>query len=229
MATELAGIRRAIRDPDRRGVTLHVTGVGKQRTLDSFGGVMAASPQSVIMVGFCGAADPALRTGDLHVATRFCDSSAAQSYPIDADADLASAAIAAATQCGAHVVTGPSATVSAMADVAAKSAVRASMDAASVNMEDYWAASAARSFPVPFASIRVVLDTADEELPAWLAAAVDNPPRVALGLAAHPRSAPGVLRLARQANLARRNLTRCVVGVIDTLTARQSELTAVAS
>ena len=228
MATELSGIRRAIRNPGSRGMALHVTGVGHKPTLANIAGIMAASPRGVIMMGFCGAADPGLRTGDLHVADYFHSVDVAQSGPVAADPALSADLTAAARQSAARVVTEPSATVGAVAGAVVKAAVRASTGAASVNMEDYWAAKAARAAGVPFASVRAVLDTADAELPAWLSDPSDSAARVAWGLAGHPGRAAALLRLARQARVARRNLTLTMLTAIEMMTAPHSALTAVA-
>ena len=171
------------------------------------------------MVGFCGGADPHLRTGDLHVADSFHNAADPQSAPIAADPVLASAIASAAGPAATRVATGPSATVASVADPVVKSAVRASANAVSVNMEDYWAARAARDAGVPFASVRAVLDPADEELPAWIADRAGRPSGIALGLVAHPGRCVALLRLARQAQAARGSLTRCVLAAIETLAA----------
>lgn len=225
MATELAGIRRAIRNPARRDVTMRVAGVGRAATIAGVSAVAAESPRAVIMVGFCGGADPGLRTGDIHVASAYHNTGAPASDVIPADPGLSSAIIAAARgRSGRMVAMEPSATVDAVAGPAVKSAVREAMGAASVNMEDYWAADAARAAGVPFASVRAVLDAAGDDLPPWVS---ENVARTAGRVVAHPRRVPGLVRVAGQAMIARRNLTRCVVALIDALASPQSSLSAV--
>ena len=71
MATELSGIRRAIRDPESRGIAFSLTGVGAARTRASIQRIAESEPEAIIMVGFCGGADPGLRVGDLHVASAY--------------------------------------------------------------------------------------------------------------------------------------------------------------
>ena len=189
MATELAGIRRAVRNPAGCGVVFHVTGVGQGATVANIARIAASRPDALIMAGFCGAADPALRTGDLHIASAF--QRAGRPGGIAADADWSTRIAATARQSGVHAVTGPAATVGGIANPQVKAAARRDTGAASVNMEDYWAAGVAAAAGVPFASVRAVLDTAIEELPAYLAGAGDNPARIAWSLAAHPGRAPG--------------------------------------
>ena len=226
MATELAGIRRAVRNPAGCGVAFHVTGVGQGATVANIARIAAGRPDALIMAGFCGAADPALRTGDLHIASAF--QRAGRPDGIAAAAGWSTRIAAAARQSGVHAVTGPSATVGGIANPQVKAAARRDTGAASVNMEDYWAAGVAAAAGVPFASVRAVLDTAIEELPAYLAGAGDNPARIAWSLAAHPGRAPGLLRLARQSYMARRSLTRCLLAAISVLAAPEPALTAAA-
>ena len=231
MTTELAGIRRRARDAQIRGASFHVAGVGEARVSSATMNLITAdSPDAVIMAGFCGAADRSLETGDIHVADYFhvLDGSGTRRAGIAANADLASGLTAAALSSGCRVVTTASATVPTVAGVAAKSAVRASLGAASVNMEDYWAAFAARSAGVPFVSVRTVLDTADQELPPWISSYAESASRAALHLVTHPGRISALLKISRQAGLARRQLTRCLVATLDTLTPSQNSRAAVA-
>ena len=218
MATELSGIRRAIRDPESRGIAFSLTGVGAARTRASIQRIAESEPEAIIMVGFCGGADPGLRVGDLHVASAYHSVGATLSDTISADPDLSASIITAARRrCNRVVCTGPSATVDAVAGAAVKLAVHEATGAASVNMEDYWAADVARAAGVPFASIRAVLDTAGEHLPDWISENGESAVRIIGRLASHPRRVPGLIRIARQVMIARRNLTCCVAGLIDTL------------
>ena len=218
MATELAGARRAIGDPHGSGVLLRVIGVGRQRAQAGIAAVAAESPTAIVMIGFCGAADPSLRTGDLHVAEVFL--STERSGPITADPILAARMRSWADRSAARLVGGPSATIGAIADTNAKSVLHAETGAMSVNMEDYWAASVAAAHGIPFGSVRAVLDTAEDELPAYLGETGDGIIDVLRGLATHPGSIPGLVRLARKAQVARARLADCVSGALDGLPAQ---------
>ncbi len=215
MATELAGLRRAIGDPQGSGVTLRVIGVGRQRAEAGIAAVAAESPAAILAVGFCGAADPGLLTGDLHVAEEF--HSADCSEPIAADPTLAGRMWSWADRSATRLVGGPSITIAAIADANAKSALHAATGAMSVNMEDYWAASTASAYGIPFASVRAVLDTAQDDLPEYLINAGYGIFGVLRGLVTHPGSVPDLIRLARKARVARANLTDCVSGWLDSL------------
>ena len=218
MATELSGIRRAIRNPESRGLCFYVTGIGKTATISGYSPIAQCRPKAVIMAGFCGSADPDLRTGDLHVAASFHHG---ENNSISADAELSSAMFASARSQGVNVSNEPSITVSSIVGPAAKAKLRRSAGVASVNMEDYWAASAAAAAGVPFASVRAVLDTADQFLPEHLTAGDVRPARVVLNAVIRPGRLPTLLKLAMQSRLAYRNLTRCVLDTIDALAAAQ--------
>lgn len=219
MATELSGIRRAVREPESRGLCFYVTGIGKAATITGFVPIAQGRPRAVIMAGFCGAVDPHLRTGDLHVAASFRHG---ENNSIPADAELSSAMFASARSQGVKVSDAPSITVGSIAGPAAKAELRRSTGIASVNMEDYWAASAAAAAGVPFASVRAVLDTADQSLPEYLTAKDTRPARVVVNAVIRPVRMPTLLKLAMQSRSACRNLTRCVLDTIDALAGSQA-------
>ena len=215
LATEIAGVRRAIGASHGNAVTSRVTGVGRQRTEDGVAAVAELSPTAIVMIGFSGGVDPNLLTGDLHVTEVF--HSLEEMEPITAAPELTNSVKAWACGKRPRLVYGPSVTVNAIADSKSKSALHAATGAMSVNMEDYWAASTASAYGIPFASVRVVLDTAQDELPEYLANAGDGTFGVLRGLVTYPGSVPDLIRLARKARVARANLTDCVSGWLDSL------------
>lgn len=225
MATELAGIRRAVREPQGRGVAFYVTGVGRAATEAGFARIVAERPDAALLVGFCGGADPELRAGDLHIAAAFRHGSKNGCVP--ADGALSAAILDAARRSGIRAVNQPSETVNVIADAAFKTELHRSNGVVSVNMEDYWAATAAAASGVPFASVRVVLDTAGQSLPDYLAERDVHPAGVALNAAIRPGRLPALVKLGRQSHLARRNLTRCVLAAIDALDVRPPSLAGV--
>ena len=209
MATELAGIRRAIRDPQGRGMTLDVIGIGKFPATANVARIAERKPDAIVLVGFCGGGDPDLVPGDLHIADSFLGPDRSDS--IVADAGLTAGLSSAAKAAGGRVVAGPSATVAAVASASLKSELYESAGAVTVNMEDYWVAHTARAAGVPFASVRAVLDPARVELPGYVADSGGKAAPVALGLAGHPGRMLGLWRLARQARAARNSLTVAVL------------------
>ncbi len=213
MATELAGVRQAISDPHGSGMMLRVVGVGRQRTEAGIEAVAAESPTAIALIGFCGATDPGLLTGDLHVAEVF--HSIDRPGPIPADPTLAGRIRSWADRSATRCVGGPSATVTAITGAKRKSGLRAETGSLSVNMEDYWAARVAAAHGIPFASVRAVLDTAGDEIPDYLGGMGNGIIHVLRGLATHPGSAAVLIRLARKAQIARARLADCVSGALD--------------
>lgn len=213
MATEIADIRRALGGPHEDEVTLRVTGVGKQPTESGIADAIASGPPvAIVMVGFCGAVSPQLRTGDLHVARTFYASG--MPGPIEADPDLVARLESWAHAANSRLVGGASVTVNRIAGRHEKSAIHAAHGAMSVNMEDYWAARTAASHGTSFASVRAVLDTSDDELPDYLNDIGEGAWQALRGAARHPESVPALIRLASQARMARRSLTACVSGLL---------------
>ena len=223
MDTELTGIRRHVGSPGWAHVSLHLTGIGPTATVNSVSAIAAASsdamrPEGIIMVGFCGATDPSLRTGDLHIARSFRRSDHPGEIPADSNLHLA---LCDATRRRVYnvthdkkVTTQPSATVSAVANAATKAGLWQSLGATSVNMEDYWAAQVAADAGIPFASVRVVLDTAEQTLPDYVTTG-GSTTMVAISSVIHPQRLLRLTQLARQIRVARRSLTRCVSNFVD--------------
>ena len=216
MAIEATGIRRELRRIPDSVATLHIGGVGRQRITAAVARLADGPqrPDAIILAGCCGALDPNLKTGDIHLAPSFRIPESEAT--IAADARLVAALINAdgIDQVAAQ---SPSVTVAAIAQPDAKADLR--RYGATVNMEDYHAARAAAAAGIPFAAVRAVLDTAGQSLPAGLDAAAGRPGRIAAGLARRPALLPELVRLRRQMLLTRRNLTRCVM---DAVRAHQS-------
>ena len=220
MAVEAAGIQRALRRlPDARA-GVRVTGIGRERIAAGVAQAAAEGATAILAAGFCGALDPALRAGDLHIAGEFHANGHSGDYGgVPADAIPADARLTARLRAAApDAAAGPSVTVAGIAQPDAKATLWQTGAGRTVNMEDYWAAQAAAGAGLPFASVRAVLDTAGQSLPDCLAA--DNITggagtlRLALGVAGHPGRAPALARLARQSRQAQQSLTRCVMAAL---------------
>ena len=212
MPTELRGIRRRLGRPNPAQLSLHVAGIGRPAA-SAAAAQIAAGADAILMVGFCGAASPHLATGDLHAAAAFQCADGAP--PIPAAATLLAAIHSAAQSSNAPVsaAAAPSITTPAIANAAAKQTLWRQHGAASVNMEDYWVAQAAQAANIPFASIRAVLDTAEQTIPDYIGSAA-APASIAMQTVAHPGRLPQLARLAGQAQVARRSLTRCVTAFV---------------
>ena len=217
MEQELAGLRDAqwsgqldARAPvlgiDRPPWDLQVVGIGKNaavavqsllaRKLDGSG--RQNEPASgLLLLGFAGAVDPALGTGELVLSSRYCHEAEQKEY-LRPDPEMWRHAIAAAGNMDRHVTQVESLTVDdVVATPQAKEVIAKRHSVSIVDMEDYWIASAARDAGVPFLSARVVLDRADQTLPSYLPGLARSRARAILSTTFMPWRIPVLARLAR--------------------------------
>ncbi len=139
-----------------KGTRTLVSGADPERLAALLAG-QQADVSAVLSFGIAGGLDPSLVPGDLVAATRIRASAGA--WP----ADMAWAAwLARATAARLGVLAGANA---AVADPAAKKALRAMTGAVAVDMESQQAAAFAARRGLPFAALRAVADTAEEALP----------------------------------------------------------------
>jgi len=147
------------------------------------------SVDRVVSIGFCGALDPALRIGDIVVSGEVPE------------------------ELGASFVQGDVLSLDRVAITAAeKGELRASTQAAVVEMESAAVARKAREWEMPFGCVRVVSDVADENLPLDFNRYRDadgrfSRTRIALAAMSHPFTVlPGLIRLDRNCRLAAERL-----------------------
>jgi len=143
----------------------------------------------VVSIGFCGALDPTLRIGDIVVSGEVPE------------------------ELGASFVQGDVLSVDRVAITATeKGELRASTQAAVVEMESAAVARRAREWEMPFGCVRVVSDIANENLPLDFNRYRDadgrfNRTRIALAALGHPFTVlPGLIRLDRNCRLAAERL-----------------------
>jgi len=147
------------------------------------------SVDRVVSIGFCGALDPALRIGDIVVSGEVPE------------------------ELGASFVQGDVLSLDRVAITAAeKGELRASTQAAVVEMESAAVARKAREWDMPFGCVRVVSDVADENMPLDFNRYRDadgrfSRTRIALAAMGHPFTVlPGLIRLDRNCRLAAERL-----------------------
>jgi adenosylhomocysteine nucleosidase len=143
----------------------------------------------MVSIGFCGALDPALRIGDIVISGEVPE------------------------ELGASFVQGDVLSVDRVAITAAeKGELRASTQAAVVEMESAAVARKAREWEMPFGCVRVVSDVADENLPLDFNRYRDadgrfSRTRIALAAMGHPFTVlPGLIRLDKNCRLAAERL-----------------------
>jgi adenosylhomocysteine nucleosidase len=215
MERELAFLRRSLRGQAAGSFLFQVSGTGKARALRGVEALFQSpnAPGHILSVGFAGALTEELRTGDLVLSRRLYATGEEQAVESDgALLELAQETLEA--QGNPRHFVADSLTVGApVCTVSEKKAFAARTSAWIANMEDYWVGGQAALHGVPFLSVRVVLDTADQEIPEFAAALGDRGPLMQALVAsakciARPGNLPVLLKLSRQTRTAQASLER---------------------
>ncbi len=198
-----------------------VSGVGREKAAHAAAAVIEAHrPKMVISAGFGGALCADLRRNDILVATSVCREEGEQ-WPLDRSTDLR----------WPRCFTGKMLTVDRVIRTAEeKRRLRAATGADMVEMETSAVVEACRRLGVPVAAVRVVIDTADEQLPPHLDTIVRQQSKArqwgaALGaIFARPSSVGELYQLKENAILASDRLAKFLVEFIAANAAGGSEL-----
>ena len=219
MEQELIGLRRELLYiEDATGVhpqvDFRVIGVGPDRSGATLAEILRnneSNVDGVLVLGVAGGVDPELETGDLLLADRYAlQNGAAQQagHAIHPNADMLRSGQQAALDLSVPVFDGGALTVNHLVtQPAEREELRIQYQIRSVNMEDYKAAQAARENGVPFMSVRVVLDTANQSLPGYLPGLAKSPYRVITNVLLMPWRIPTMLKLKKQLQLCQAVLT----------------------
>ncbi|MBI3852128.1 MAG: hypothetical protein HY298_17865 [Verrucomicrobia bacterium] len=185
----------------RTDVAILITGIGQnnaQRSVRDF--LRQHSPQRVFTCGFAGGLNPKLKIGDVIFLTV---------YP-DLDKALAeSGASPASLFCAQRIVT----------TAAEKQELRRTTGADAVEMESGAIQAVCRERGIPCATVRVISDTANEDLPlnfnrlAKPDMSLDYG-KLALAIAKSPAQIPALLRLQKNCRFAAEQLARVLAKVI---------------
>lgn len=219
MERELSGLRREISSvKSNRSSDLRVVGVGKSRSRTRLREILKAgsgtSPRVLLMLGFAGAVDPELKTGDLVLSSKYYVEFPGEDY-LPPDSEMRQNAIIAAANAGFPVHHLDSLTVDGIVSTSSvKAALGEKYPVGIVGMEDYWLALTAQDSEVPFISVRAVLDTAHQHLPVYLPGLSQGRSLDVLRMVAMPWRVPPLLKLAYQARIAQQSLTRFAVSFV---------------
>ncbi len=219
MERELSGLRREISsDRSVDSLDLRVAGIGISRRQSGLREILRSAadgqPRGVLMLGFAGAVDRKLKTGDLVLSSRYYLDAHSEKF-LTSDPAMRQSAIIAAANAGLPVTYSDSLTVDAIvATPEAKAALAEKYPVGIVEMEDYWLAATIQDAGVPFISARVVLDTAHQSLPGHLLGLSQGRTQDVLRTVAMPWRVPALLRLAYQARIARQALSRFALSFI---------------
>jgi uridine phosphorylase len=186
-----------------RDIQILLTGMGPDNARSAFAQLLArARPARVITSGFAGALNPAL-TAETIV------------FGEDTPPDLAAKLRAMGAQPGRfHCATTVATTVRE------KEALRQATGADAVEMESGVIREACRLQGIPCATVRVILDTAQQNLPLDFNRLLNehlqlDPVKLSAALAAAPGKIPALLRLRRQAQAAAKTLAQALVALLE--------------
>ena len=193
--------------PDRNRPMLYCAGASAERAREGALGLVAEGAVALLSIGIAGGLDAALRPGDIVLPDTVLCSGGAQHHASEAwhaavVPDLPRVAIGALLAAQAP-----------LASVAEKAAVRAASGALAVDMESGAVAKAAAEARLPFLALRVIADPADRAIPATALRGIApdgsrRPLAVLLGLMRRPSDLAPLVRLARDSDVALRQLRR---------------------
>ena len=218
MEEELVRLRRDLDALQRSGglgfpVEVHRVGIGPKRSGSNMASVLSKGkrlPHGVLMLGVAGAVDPAMETGEMVLARSYVpDSGDEAGSPLAPDATMLEQAEAASVVLRMPISRTPSLTVNHLiSELDERQELRRKYGVASVNMEDHAVASAAADAGVPFISVRVILDTADQSLPGYLPGLSKGGSAMLTEVLLKPWRIPTLRRLKSQMDLCQSVLTR---------------------
>ena len=219
MERELSGLRREISSlRSGHDLGLAVVGIGKSQSQAGVREILNAGsggpPRQLLMLGFAGAVDQDLKTGDLVLSNRYHVESPGEEFLMP-DPKMRQNGMLAAANAGLAMHHVDSLTVDQIVSTpAAKAALAEEHQVGIVEMEDYWLSAAAQEARVPFVSARAVLDTAQQSLPSYLPGLSQGRAADVLRAVAAPWQVPALVGLAYQSRIARLTLSRFAASFI---------------
>jgi adenosylhomocysteine nucleosidase len=198
-----------------RSIAIVESGVGREKAAQGTHALIEGhQPAWVISAGFAGALQPGMKHGDIVMADSLAD---AQGKRLSLDLKISSESLA--NRPGLHV--GRLLTLDRVVYRAAeKQSLGREHDALAVDMESWAVAEVCRQEKVRLLCIRVISDTADEELPPEIGQLVQQKTTAARigavtgALWRRPSSAKDMLKLKENALIASDRLAKFLAGVI---------------
>ena len=233
MGAELAGLRREVEEFQASHRTkfqaeFHLLGVGPERSGVSMAKLLETElldnrrpgagrgknkkADGVLLLGVAGAVVSELETGSLLLAGRYAvdvpGSEPKATAVLEPDAEMLKQAELAAAKLGMPINQGTSLTVDHLVGhPRERQQLREKYRVDSINMEDYTVAEAAAKAGVPFLSVRIVLDTASQQLPDYLEGLSRSKFRLLTRVLGMPWRIPTLWRIKNQLTLCQAVIT----------------------
>lgn len=207
----VTGLHQEARIAEGRGLTVVCSGSSPRQLRDHMSGFNAASVRGIISFGVAGGLDPALRSGDVVIATDVVSGADRWQALAPAEDDLAMLQVTG----GPRIVSGRLAgSETVVVGQSGKAALREVTAAAAVDMESHIAAAYAEDNGLPFAAVRVISDPATRALPQLAMDALKPNGQVDIwkvmrGIALNPMAIPALVSAGRDFNRALRSLSGC--------------------
>lgn len=187
------------------------SGSDPNRLRSELSGIDDGKLRAVLSFGIAGGLDPALRPGDVVVATAVIAESGAWKVPAKILAAITAQVRANGVEAANGIVVGVEEPIIVPAS---KTALRRETDAVAVDMESHIGAAYAASRGLPFAAIRVISDPAERGLPELAKKALKpdgriDYPAVLAGLARAPSQLGTLIQAGGDAGRAFAGLSRC--------------------
>lgn len=227
-ARSLAARRDYVVAAGQSALMVQTSGIGCERAARAAHELVRAGARSLLCWGVAGALDPSLRCGDILLASEvICDApltlqlESMRAVVLPARARLRTCAtwleqLEAGLIRQGPVVRGAILTATELVcEVPLKARLFRETAAVAVDMESAAVGVVARLHGVPFMALRVIVDTAADELPRVLRRAISRNPSDRLGWLSWlrpvgtPTAWPGLLRLGRRYRVARGVLRHC--------------------
>lgn len=218
-ATEPEVVKLKKEDLEKKGATLSLLGMGKQKVFATLPQLLKEKkPQAILLVGFSGGLSPHLKAAALTICTSFCHLEEGEP-PLSSSPHLTERAMHALDKNGISYTSARSLTTPKLLTEAAEKQALASR-AEVVDLESYWVAQIAQAEGVPLAALRVVFDPADQPLPPYVADLLEEHPLKKLtqllrALLSAPQSLFEGPKLARLAARAQERLCQATLSILD--------------
>jgi len=192
---------------EKQGGVRAVYGQNRHRYRDQLHAHARAGARGILSFGTAGGLMPALKPGDIVVATAVLTADG----PFETDARWTQSLLNALPHAYAMPVYGSDTPIMSALE---KEALQSSTGAAAVDMESQVAAAVAADYGLPFAVLRVVIDPAERAVPLSAMAGVREDGTtdafaVLRSLVRRPADIPAIVRLAGDSGKAKQALTDC--------------------